>query len=62
MRANGTVIREATLSPWIFRTNVFKPSPAKTQALIAGSQKCSECQSKTTQFEKPGPLLQVGSA
>ena len=26
---------------------------------IAGSKKCSECQSNTTQSEKPGPLLQV---
>ena len=26
---------------------------------LAGSQKYSRCQSKTAQFDKPGPLLQV---
>jgi len=59
MPANGTVTEETTLSPKTIRSNVFSPSLAKAQVLIAGSQKCSECQSKTTQFENPGPLLQV---
>ena len=34
-------------------------SSTNARTVIAGSKKCSECQLNTTQFAKPGPLLQV---
>jgi hypothetical protein len=35
MRANGTVIEDATLSPKTIRTDVFNPTSTKTETLIA---------------------------